>query len=148
MEIRPLIVPDVNVLVSGTTLSATPPSQIMQAWRAGQIDIATTQPILLDLERVLAYPKVVKYTHMTAEEQRAFLKELCAGAKVVAGTLDVNVSADPDDDKVFACAVEAKADYIVSGDEKHVLPVGTFQGIPVVSPSEFLSIVEEMKKAA
>jgi predicted nucleic acid-binding protein len=66
---------------------------------------------------------------------------------VVAGIVVSKVSADPDDDKVFACAVEAGADYIVSGDERHVLPVGTFQGIPVVSPREFLSIFEAMKKS-
>jgi hypothetical protein len=148
MKIRPLVVADVNVLVSGTTISATPPSQVMQLWLENLIDLVTSEPILLDLERVLAYPKVVKYTHMTDQEQQLYLKELRGGAKVVAGTLSVNVSADQDDDKIFSCAVDAKADYIVSGDERHVLPIGTFQGIPVVRPREFLSIFEELKKAA
>jgi len=81
MHARPLIVPDVNVLVSGTTISTTPPAQVMQAWRGRRIDVAISEPILVDLERVLSYPKVVKYTQMTPREQRDYLGELRAGAK-------------------------------------------------------------------
>jgi predicted nucleic acid-binding protein len=50
--------------------------------------------------------------------------------------------------EIFACAVEASADYIVSGDEKHVLPVGTYQGIAVLRPRELLSMVERQQQAA
>ena len=48
------------------------------------------------------------------------------------------VEDDPDDDKFFECAVEADADYLVSGNH-HVSDVGTFRGVTVCSPSEFLS---------
>jgi predicted nucleic acid-binding protein len=35
-------------------------------------------------------------------------------------------------------ALTAEADYIVSGDKKHLLPLRQFRRIPIVSPSDFL----------
>lgn len=49
---------------------------------------------------------------------------------------------DPTDDKFLACAVKGKADYIISNDE-HLRAVGEFQGIPVVTPTQFLKAVKE-----
>jgi predicted nucleic acid-binding protein len=46
-------------------------------------------------------------------------------------------SRDPDDDHVLAAAVAAHADAIVSGD-KDLLVLGTFQGILILSPTEFI----------
>jgi len=45
---------------------------------------------------------------------------------------------DPDDEMILECALAAEADYIVSGDKRHLLPLRQFRGIPIVSPSDFL----------
>jgi predicted nucleic acid-binding protein len=44
---------------------------------------------------------------------------------------------DPDDDIVLACVVEGMADFIVSGD-RHVLDLGEYRGIPIITVREFL----------
>ena len=54
------------------------------------------------------------------------------------------IVADPDDDKVLECAVVANATHIVSGDRKHLLPLGSYRGIRVVSPAEFLRTIESL----
>ena len=46
---------------------------------------------------------------------------------------------DPDDDMVLECALAAEADFIVSGDKRHLLPLKKFRGIPILSPAAFLS---------
>lgn len=51
------------------------------------------------------------------------------------------VSADPDDDKLLECAVVGGATHIVSGDRRHVLPLGSYQWIVIVSAADFLSRV-------
>jgi predicted nucleic acid-binding protein len=48
------------------------------------------------------------------------------------------VTGDIDDDQVIAAAVSAPADLIVSGDRKHLLPLGSPQGIPIVDAAEAL----------
>jgi len=45
---------------------------------------------------------------------------------------------DPDDEMVLECALTVEADFIVSGDKKHLLPLREFRGIPIISPADFL----------
>ena len=49
------------------------------------------------------------------------------------------LTGDTDDDIVLACAVEATADVLVSGDRKHLLPVGTHRGVRVLTPQALLA---------
>lgn len=44
---------------------------------------------------------------------------------------------DPTDDKFLACAVDGRADWIVTGD-RHLLRLGSFQRIRIVTPADFL----------
>ena len=45
---------------------------------------------------------------------------------------------DADDDHVIAAAVAARAELIVTGDRKHLLPIGSHQGIAIVTAHEVL----------
>lgn len=47
------------------------------------------------------------------------------------------VADDPDDDKFISCAVAAGASHIISGDP-HLLALGTYQNIRILTPSQFL----------
>ena len=44
---------------------------------------------------------------------------------------------DPDDNKFLACALEAKADFIVSGDN-HLLELKHYQGIQIITAKIFV----------
>jgi uncharacterized protein len=48
------------------------------------------------------------------------------------------VAADPDDDKFVSLALASHAQYIVSGDG-HLLDVGVYQDVTVVTPARFLA---------
>ncbi|MBF0274762.1 MAG: hypothetical protein HQK84_05980 [Nitrospinae bacterium] len=47
------------------------------------------------------------------------------------------VENDPDDNKLFECAVSLGAKYIISGD-KEVLSIENYMGIKVFTPSRFI----------
>ena len=51
----------------------------------------------------------------------------------------LNVSRDPDDNKVVECALEARADYMVTGNIGHF--PSRFQDIRIVLPRQFLTVV-------
>jgi len=51
------------------------------------------------------------------------------------------VTADPTDNKYLVCAVEGKADFIVSGDH-HLKDLNVFQGIRIADPATFLQMLE------
>ena len=54
------------------------------------------------------------------------------------------ITADPDDNRILECAVEGKADLIVSGD-KHLLNLTSYENIPVLSPREFIARLAQEK---
>lgn len=63
-------------------------------------------------------------------------------AKFVEVTKKVEVILEhPADNKFVECALAAQADYIVSGD-KHVLKVGIYKDIKMISVSNFLKLIE------
>ena len=43
------------------------------------------------------------------------------------------------DNLILACAVEASADYLVTGDRRHLLPIKQFRGTRIVNAASFLS---------
>ena len=77
----------------------------------------------------------------TAEQSVETLADLLTFLRVVAITGQLKaVAADPDDDKVLECATKAGATHIVTGDRRHLLPLGSFQGVPIVTAAEFLKV--------
>ena len=54
-------------------------------------------------------------------------------------TIDL-IKNDPSDNRILEAASEIKADYMVSGDKKHLLSLTNFQDIPIRSAKQFLEI--------
>ena len=52
------------------------------------------------------------------------------------------IADDPDDNAVLACAKEGDAAYIVTGDA-HLLRLGTYEGITILTPVQFLRALAE-----
>ncbi len=52
------------------------------------------------------------------------------------------IKEDSDDNRILECAVEGRADYIITQDN-HLLKLGEFEGIRIITPSEFLDIFEK-----
>lgn len=49
------------------------------------------------------------------------------------------VTGDPDDDLILACAIEAEMNVLVSGDRRHLLPVGEYRGVRMITPQALLA---------
>lgn len=85
---------------------------------------------------MLAYPKLAK-----AIPDGSRLADLVKMSSVVVEPRSVvAVVEDESDNRVLEAAVAAEVDCIVSGDG-HLLTLGTFQGIPVLPPAEFVKAV-------
>jgi putative PIN family toxin of toxin-antitoxin system len=113
------------------------------AWRAETFDLLISAAILDEIGRVLRYPKLAKRHGWTEDELRAFLAGLAVLAIPTPGSLALMVIADdPADDRYLECVVEGAADYIVSGD-RHLLELQEYQGIHILTPRAFLTILGE-----
>jgi putative PIN family toxin of toxin-antitoxin system len=125
---------DTNVFVS--SFFGGKPKQVIDCWKQGRISLCLSAGILDEYVRVL---QVLGLGSGTELEE---LLKLLASSQNIEFTRKTPrlkvVKKDPDDDKFIECAVALKADLIVSGD-KSLLAVGKYQGIPILSPADFLT---------
>ena len=93
-------------------------------------------------ETLLSKSRLRRYTAYSDTDVRDYIRWLLTQTQIVADlpTLRV-VTNDPKDDPIIATAVAAKADYLVTGDRAHLLPLGSYDGIRIVGPSEFYEIL-------
>ena len=85
---------------------------------------------------VLARPRLQRL--IDADEAEIIVRNIGAGARVLANPPVVDLSPDPEDNPILATAITGEADLIVSGDRRHMLALGEAKGIPIVSPREAL----------
>ena len=136
-----LVVVDNNIIASATISAKGNAAKILDLWREGKIDIIISPPIITELRRVLFYEKVRNYSFMNAQEIDDLISGLeAAGIKTPARLKLEVIKVDPADDKFLVAAIEGKADYIVSGD-KHLKNLGSYQGIKIVTPTQFIEIL-------
>ncbi len=139
------VVVDTNLIISGTTTSGTIPSELIESWRDDEYILVTSPQIVEEVKEVMNRPKIKKRFSFTSREIDKFIENLTTKAFVTPGILEVNViKNDPDDNKFIACAIEGSAGYIISGDKKHVLSLGDYRGIKIVTARTFLE--EYLKK--
>lgn len=136
------VVFDTNVIISAAGFGGVPEQCIIRAFE-DDIHVATSKPIIDEVQRVMQYEHLPFNQADIDTIPGAFLMLTDAEFVNPSESLAV-IEADPDDDKFLECAVEADADYLVSGDEKHVQPLGQFRDIEIVSPREFLDIVNDV----
>lgn len=135
---RAVAVFDTNVLFSGVGWKGKP-YQCLELARIGTVEGVTCREILDELAEKL--PTKLSFPPEQALETVADLLSFLRLASIH-GQMKA-VPSDPDDDKVLECAVVAGATHVVTGDRRHLLPLGSFQGIQIVSPAEFLVLVTE-----
>jgi putative PIN family toxin of toxin-antitoxin system len=126
---------DTNVLFSAVGWQGTP-YQCVELARAGKVGAATCQELLDELSEKLGTKLL--FTEDTVLQTLADLPTFLQVVPIT-GRLRV-VASDPDDDKVIEGAVLAGATHLVTGDRRHLLPMVSYQGIQIVTPSEFLSL--------
>lgn len=132
------VVLDANQFVSALLKPASNSAQLLDLVHAGKIRLLVSKRIIDEIERVIRYPKIKKIHRRSDSNLDAFIIKIIRASQMVSGILSLQViKDDPTDDKYLECAIEGEADYIVSGD-KHLKDLNSFQGIPIVSPAEFL----------
>jgi uncharacterized protein len=132
---------DSNVLVSAAIKASGIPAQII-AQAEERFVWLTSEYILGESAAVLGRKHIqTKFPQrVTAARRQEFLGEVRRAAVVVEVKTSVSASSDVKDNPVLASAVDASAQYLVTGD-RHLLKLRTYQEIQIVTPSEFLQIL-------
>jgi putative PIN family toxin of toxin-antitoxin system len=136
------VVVDANVVVSGWLQALGPSARVLDAANAGRLRFVVSRAIVAEYRRSLGYAKVRRRLRVHSEVVEAWLDALSLLAEMVPGERRVAaVAADPDDDKYIEAALEGGATFLVSGD-RHLLDLGTHEGVRILNPRSFLEVLE------
>ncbi len=132
---RPVVVFDTNILLSALLSSTGAPFRCVAMAKLGIVESITCEAILDEFREKLEN----KFGYAPPRAQAA-VEEIRAISRLVAipNTL-TGIIPDPDDHKVLECAVVGSATHIITGDRRHLLPLGNYQGIAIVRAADFLS---------
>ena len=126
------VVLDTNVFVSallGGKLRA-----VMDTWRAERFQLIVTDEIVLEYLAVLRRPRLALPPDVVDD----ILAYVFHKAEFLTPQQHLHVvETDASDDKFLEAAVAGNADLIVSGD-RHLLNLGAYQHIPIITAREFL----------
>lgn len=103
----------------------------------GRIELVLADPVLGELERVLTVK--LGFEPERVRELRTLLIDVASERVEASDQAPEAITGDPDDDLILMCAVGAKVQIVVSGDRRHLLPVGEHRGVRIVSPQALLA---------
>ncbi len=133
------IVLDTNIVLSALLWQGTPHHLLAAIRQQPGVQLYSSTALLEELADVLTRASAAKRLALIGKSAREVLADYVEAIELAEPTTVPRVVAgDADDDQVIAAAVASRADLIVSGDRKHLLPIGSHQGIAIVEAAEAL----------
>ena len=133
------VVLDTNILVSAFSNGGTP-ARVLQSTLILPFQLCLSSFILEELKRVL----IIKLEHSSSLVDN-FILELQETCIIIdpAETLKL-IKNKVSDNRILEVALAAEALFLVTGDRKHILPLRRIGNTQIVTPKEFLNIVENL----
>ena len=127
-----IVVFDTNVLIAAIITEGIC-SKLLHRARAGEFSLISCPFIMQELRRILS-----KKFRLGKDEITSSMEPISeAISKVIEHSLKVkDTCRDADDDNIIACAVAAKAGYLVTGDTD-LLALKSYQGVKIITPRDF-----------
>jgi len=129
------VVLDTNIFISAVLGGRL--GIIIDEWKAGKFKLVVTDAIAREYLEVINRPKF----KIPQDEIIAASDYLLQIAEFVTPEEEfLVIVADPTDNKFLEAAIAGKVDYIVSGDN-HLLEIGSFRDIPIITAREFIALL-------
>ena len=130
------VVLDTGILVAALITTDTPPSLIYRAWRKKRFELVTSEWQLDEFRRVSRYAKLRRF--LKPVEAGSLVNGLRRQATVLESLPTVELSPDPQDNPVLAMAKASKAQYLVTGDKRDLLALGSIDDTRIVTARQVI----------
>ena len=130
------IVLDTNVLLSALAFPGSKPDQVLHRIRRGEVNLFLSPFILTELERVLR--EKFRFSKRQTDDRVTTIRRMATMVEPVERI--ALVVAKDDDNRILECALAARADYLVTGDTKHLLPLRSIGPTQILTPAAFLEL--------
>jgi putative PIN family toxin of toxin-antitoxin system len=130
---------DTTVYISALLSNRGSSAWMIALWKESRFEVVISLTLFNEIIKVLAKPEIV--SRIDTSRRLALLRRLRFDTIWTPGTLETDDKlSDPEDNFLQSSAVESKAEFIVTWD-KRLLEQGTCQGIFIVSPDQFTSLI-------
>lgn len=132
---------DTNVYISAIYFGGKP-EEVLNLARAGKIELLISEQIKNEIAKILK--RKFGFNDLQISET---LEDIGSFSTLIVPTVILKIiKEDESDNRILECAVEGGVDYIVSGDS-HLLTLKEYQKIKIISPSEFLDVLNKNREA-
>ena len=131
---------DTSTLISALGWEGKP-QKVMDKCLNNKFKLVSSPEIIEEIREVMFRPK---FDFIDSNKKSEFIMLLSQLAEVIIPKDKVNICRDKDDNKFFELALAAKVKIIVSSDGD-LLSIKEYNGINVLSPSEFLEFIGKKK---
>lgn len=136
------VILDTNILVSALIVPGGIPDRLYQSWRIGRFSLLTSEEQLDEFRRVTRYPRLQKYIRPAAAG--TMLNEIRTLAETAGPLKSMNICSDPADNFLLSMAETGRADYLVTGDGRHLLTLQGYRQTRIISAREAAQVLALM----
>jgi len=128
------VVFDTNVYVSAFVVPGSQGERAFTLAREDRVELYTSVAILTETAGRLR----TKFAQ-EADDIKAALKQISRAARIAKPSRKIAAVDDEADNRILECAVEVRADLVVTGD-RHLLKLRQIEGIPIVRLADFVRL--------
>lgn len=128
------VVLDTNIYISAILFGGEC-EKVIQILKEHHIEILISDFILKEIELILR-----KKFHWPEQEIRLTLYDIEMKTTIVDTHSKIRIIKQKiSDNKILECAIDGRADLIITGDTKHIQPLKEYKGITIASPGFFIN---------
>ncbi len=134
------LVLDTNTLISGFFWEGNE-AELIRKIENNKAQLFISNEIIDEVESVIKRPKFRLVLEKTSQTPEQIISKIISLSHFVTGPkVKDTIKDDPSDEKFISCAVNAKADYIISGDN-HLLNIKNYNSIKIIRTYEILELI-------
>ena len=111
------VVLDTNIWISGILKPTSLAGEVLAHWEVGKLNIVVSEPILLEIERVLNYTKIQKKINWSEENIKQFVDYIQFFTdETKLENVSVDVKKDFSDSFILQTLISSNAGFLIIGD--------------------------------
>lgn len=136
------VVLDSNIYLSGLIFPNSKPALILYLAGRDEFEVYCSDFIVGEIRRILI--KKFGYDERTTDQ---FIETFLRFVKIIIPQNNISIiKTKNDDNRILECALSVQADYLVTGDKKHILPLEKIGSTRIINPADFIEIMKEKDK--
>lgn len=133
------VVLDTNVYISAVLFGGNP-EEIRKLSKEGKIEVLISEAIISEIADVLR-----RKFNWESWQISQLIDDIREVSTLIIPRQSISLIADDADNRILECALEGNAQYIISGDKRHLLPLKGYRDIRILSPDEFLGLLRTLR---